>query len=84
MFVCAMILAQGALLFHSHHKKPIYLVDDLPSELDMESKAKLISLLLEQQAQLFITAVEPDIFSGISITKPVKLFHVKHGEWSDE
>jgi DNA replication and repair protein RecF len=84
LFVCAMILAQGALLFHSHHKRPIYLVDDLPSELDVESRAKLISLLLEQQAQLFITAVERDIFSRIPITKPVKLFHVKHGEWSDE
>lgn len=79
LFVCAMILAQGALLNMSRNKRPIYLVDDLPSELDLTSRSNLIALLSKQEAQVFVTTVENNVFDGCSITKPVKLFHVEHG-----
>jgi DNA replication and repair protein RecF len=79
LFVCAMILAQGTLLFRSQNKRPIYLVDDLSSELDMTSRSKLITLLSKQDAQIFVTAVEHGIFDNCPLTKKVKLFHVEHG-----
>lgn len=79
LFVCAMILAQGALLFRGQNIRPIYLVDDLPSELDDTSRTNLIALLSKQEAQIFVTAVEREIFDGCLMTKPVKLFHVEHG-----
>lgn len=79
LFVCAMILAQGALLFRGQNKRPIYLVDDLPSELDHSSRTNLIALLSKQEAQIFVTAVEREFFDSCLTTKSVKLFHVEHG-----
>jgi DNA replication and repair protein RecF len=79
LFVCAMILAQGALLFSSQNRKPIYLIDDLPSELDMTSRSNLVALLSKQDAQIFVTAVDREIFDSCLKTKPVKMFHVEHG-----
>lgn len=75
MFVCAMMLARGALL-QSYIKKPIYLVDDLPAELDMTSRTRLLDLLSRQEAQVFVTATE---VKGFETSNPMKLFHVKHG-----
>ena len=82
LLVCAMILAQGALLAKSVNKGLIYLVDDLPSELDFQSKQRLISLLTKQQAQIFITTIEHnDVCSFVSeeANVPLKVFHVEHG-----
>jgi|SRR5579862_4103687 len=82
LLICAMILAQGLLLSRDMNKKLIYLVDDLPSELDWQSKRKLISLLSRQQTQVFITAIESkSIYELMSDESelPIKVFHVKHG-----
>ncbi|HVE43757.1 MAG TPA: DNA replication/repair protein RecF [Gammaproteobacteria bacterium] len=82
LLICAMILAQGALAAEESHRRIIYLVDDLPSELDAESRTKLISLLAKQKTQVFITAIEGvDVYQqiGEALTVPVKLFHVEHG-----
>lgn len=81
LLVCGMILAQGALLAKLVNKRPIYLIDDLPSELDQRSRSWLIRTLAEQQAQIFVTAVEEEAMSSIlaETASPVKMFHVKHG-----
>lgn len=79
LFVCAMILAQGELLHKSLNKRPIYLIDDLPSELDLTSRSNLITLLSKQEAQVFVTAVDRGVFNDCLTDKPVKLFHVEHG-----
>lgn len=80
LFVCAMILAQGALL-HSHtNKQPIYLVDDLAAELDITSRSNLMALLHKQKAQIFVTAVERETLEGFLPHCPMKMFHVEHGE----
>jgi DNA replication and repair protein RecF len=75
LFVCAMMLARGAML-QSYIKKPIYLVDDLPAELDLTSRSRLIDLLSRQEAQVFVTATE---VKGFETSTPMKLFHVEHG-----
>ena len=81
LLVCGMILAQGALLARLTQRRPIYLIDDLPAELDIDSRRWLISTLAEQQAQIFVTAVEQEAMSGIlaQMDEPVKMFHVKQG-----
>ena len=78
MFVCAMILARGALLQKSSQIRPIYLVDDLPSELDAINRTSLLALLARQEAQIFVTAVERNCDNFLAST-PVKMFHVEHG-----
>jgi len=79
LFVCAMLLAQGALLNIDTNKRPIYLVDDLPSELDITSRSKLLTLLSRQNAQIFVTAVEQEILKNFLVHHPTKMFHVEHG-----
>lgn len=83
LFVCAMIVARGALLQNSEKSRPIYLVDDLPSELDVVNRSNLLTLLSKQKAQIFVTAVERDSCSGFLTSQSVKMFHVEHGNVKD-
>ncbi|MDR3490505.1 MAG: DNA replication/repair protein RecF [Gammaproteobacteria bacterium] len=83
LFVCAMMLAQGALLQKGVNKKPIYLIDDLPAELDKVSRSNLIALLSKQETQIFVTAVEKSALSDSLSTVPVKMFHVEHGNLTE-
>lgn len=83
LFVCAMILTQGSLLKTQLNKGPIYLIDDLPSELDETSKSRLINLLSMQETQVFVTAVDQDCLTNCLNQAPVKMFHVEHGNVMD-
>ena len=81
LLVCALLLSQGVLLRKTHNQAPIYLVDDLPSELDENNRKKILSLLLAQETQVFITAIKQEsILSCIPnhSKSQVKMFHVKH------
>lgn len=80
LFVCAMILARGALLQSRANEKLIYLVDDLPAELDATSRSSLIALLSKQAAQLFVTATENTCWDDFLTSSSVKMFHVEHGK----
>ncbi len=78
LLVCAMRLAQITHLQQKTGQKSILLVDDLAAELDVAHRKQLIALLVDTQAQLFVTATEKDAFSlpaGIE----TKMFHVEHG-----
>lgn len=83
LFAWAMRLTQGLLLNELQNKKPIYLLDDLPSELD-QARCKLIGNQLKQtQAQLFITSIEQKPIDFL-LGDNTKVFHVKHGVVSVE
>ena len=82
LLVYAMIIAQGILLLHTTQQHVIYLIDDLPAELDRQQQYKVINLLAKQQAQIFMATTEwhmLDDYQRILQSKPVKMFHVKHG-----
>lgn len=80
LLICAMIIAQGKLLYQHKNKQLVYLIDDLPSELDEFSKQKLLRLLAEQQTQVFLSAIEPEaILDLVHDSWTYKMFHVKHG-----
>ncbi len=78
LFICGMIVAQGAMLNECVNRRPIYLIDDLPSELDITSRSRLMGLLARQSAQVFVTAVERAALTDVCQT-PMKMFHVEHG-----
>jgi DNA replication and repair protein RecF len=82
LLICAMIIAQGRLLAEQVNKRLIYLIDDLPSELDLQSRTKLIALLSKQNAQIFVTAIEKEAICELTReTNPnMKVFHVEHGK----
>jgi DNA replication and repair protein RecF len=80
LVVCALKIAQGYLVNQARQGECIYLVDDLPSELDDQHRRALCGLLEELQCQVFITCVDNDIlFDCWRPETPVAMFHVEHG-----
>lgn len=83
LVVCALRIAQGHLLDQARRSQCVYLVDDLPSELDEQHRKALCRLLEELNCQVFITCVNHDslVEDWLGET-PVSLFHVEHGHIS--
>lgn len=87
LLVIALRLAQGQLLEELTGNKVIYLIDDLPSELDGHNRMRVCQLLEDLNSQLFMTCVgEFDLDAGWSPGISRRKFHVEHGkinEFSD-
>jgi len=79
LLIYALRLAQGLLLKQIKQVNCIYLIDDLPSELDDEKAKAVIDILSNMNNQSFITGIDHNIFNIISPQK-CRMFHVKHGE----
>ena len=80
LVVCALKIAQGYLVNQSRLGECVYLVDDLPSELDGLHRQALCGLLEDLQCQVFITCVDNSILRhGWRVDTPVSMFHVEHG-----
>jgi DNA replication and repair protein RecF len=80
LLVCALKIAQGYLLNQTKRGQCIYLVDDLPSELDQQHRSALCRLLEDLDCQVFITCVDHELLrDGWSTDTPVAMFHVEHG-----
>ncbi|WP_104203156.1 DNA replication/repair protein RecF [Billgrantia saliphila] len=81
LVVSALKLAQGRLLERTTGRRCLYLVDDLPAELDADHRRVFCRLLETMQCQAFITSVEHDALAGIwQSHTPLTLFHVKHSD----
>lgn len=74
----ALRLSQGQLFMGNTGQGCLFLIDDLPSELDSE-KRQLVANIIEQScAQAFITGIEATSFTDLLKNTP-KMFHVEHG-----
>jgi len=86
MLVNAMHLAQAKRLSKDIDKNCLLLIDDLPSELDIDKQQLLISELSKlKKVQLFITAITINDFKTDSFNKehlPITVFHVEQGDIS--
>ncbi len=81
LLVIAMKLAQAKILKSTSNKGCIFLVDDLPAELDSTNKGKVLAILSELEEQVFITGIEIEpLYQPLQKEKELKLFHVKHGK----
>ncbi len=81
LVVCALKLAQGFLYKELSGKQCIFLVDDLPSELDIPHRLALCQLFQKMNCQTFITCVEKEALKDCWLPETeVKMFHVKHGQ----
>lgn len=79
LLVAALRLVQGQDYQDHRGESCIYLVDDLPAELDEMNQGKLCSALKDSGSQVFITAIDENkIKSHFSDTES-QLFHVEHG-----
>ncbi|MHB1370319.1 DNA replication/repair protein RecF [Pseudomonas sp.] len=80
LVVCALKIAQGHLVSETKRGQCIYLVDDLPSELDDQHRQALCGLLEQLDCQVFITCVDSTVLqAGWNAETPVSMFHVEHG-----
>ncbi len=76
----ALLLAQTETLRTSSGLRPVIGLDDLPSELDRAHPQQVISILLDQGSQLWVTGTEaPQIRS---VPEDTRMFHVEHGRIS--
>ena len=80
VLVSALKIAQGSLYANAIQDRCIYLVDDLPAELDKENRAKILENLLALDSQLFVTCVELNSVKD-SLQNPLAMstFHVERG-----
>ena len=80
LLVCGLKLAQGRLMADDGPDRCVYLVDDLPSELDKQHSALVSSELEAMGAQVFITCVNrEDLESVWPSRESLTMFHVEHG-----
>lgn len=82
LLVCALKLAQGYVFSLITGRRCVYLVDDLPAELDEHHRSLLVRWLDTMKTQVFITGVEREILIGGWRDRPgveLKLFHVEQG-----
>lgn len=74
-------IAQAQLLEDATGRRCIFLVDDLPAELDRRNQALVCRELARLQAQTFVTSIEADALPLLAaLGVPCRLFHVKHGK----
>lgn len=83
--VSALRLAQGRLLNEIGRQDCVFLIDDLPSELDRQNRASLCRVLERMNCQAFITGIDPGALdTDWSPLTPIKRFHVEQGKIHQE
>jgi DNA replication and repair protein RecF len=85
LMATAMKLAQGGLLADLAGRECIYLIDDLPAELDSVHTGRVCQVLASMRAQVFITCVSPEDIISVWPKEHVhalQVFHVEHGSVS--
>lgn len=84
VLVYALRLAQGSLLKKLTDKQCVYLIDDLPAELDQDKRARVMACLDELGSQVFVTGIYKEDIASIADLSNAAMFHVKHGAVSQE
>ena len=80
ILVSTMKIAQGLLLSHALDRDCIFLIDDLPSELDHDNRVALLSQLVSMGGQIFVTCVEiGGILDSLPDQTNLATFHVERG-----
>ena len=78
LLLVALKLVQGRLIEESGTTRPLYLVDDLPAELDAAHCAS-VCRELGVNRQVVLTAVDRTALETAWQAGPLSLFHVEHG-----
>lgn len=81
LLVSALKISQGKLLSSHSGVRGIYLLDDLPAELDVANCRLVCALLEEMGCQVFLTCVDAgDLRESWSQSLIPRKFHVEHGK----
>ncbi len=80
LLVMAFEMAQAAYVVESADTRPVLLVDDLSTELDVENMQRLLSRIAALGLQVFISSVLEELTTLVRSSGAARLFHVKQGE----
>jgi len=80
-FLISLKFAESVLIENTINEKPILLLDDIFSELDMSRIQKVVENIQHLQFQTFITTTDVQKFD--SRLKDVALWHIKNGQVSN-
>ncbi|MBT8146236.1 MAG: DNA replication and repair protein RecF, partial [Gammaproteobacteria bacterium] len=84
MLVSALKLAQGVIQAENTERTCIFLVDDLPAELDEGNRKRICCYLQEMHTQVFLTCVDhSSLRNSLDWSTGVTKFHVEHGKIID-
>ncbi len=79
LVVCALKLAQGAVVARLADRRCIYLLDDVVAELDRPHRASLLAAVLSSGHQVFATGTELDeLLACVPAAAQITMFHVEH------
>lgn len=76
--VVAMMLAQAQIYQRLRGRPCLFLIDDLPSELDLDHRKRVLQQLQALGVQIFLTAIEPGLVL-VDDWEDSRQFHVEHG-----
>lgn len=79
LLICALIAAQASFIAEGAGRWPALLIDDIASELDRDSCAAALSLLLSNKSQAFVTTIEEGPLRAALPDGCDQWFHVEHG-----
>jgi len=80
---CSLLLAQASVFNRYKQEACVILVDDLPSELDLQHRRLFMDLLYSIGGQVFVTATDSSLLQLSAYTEKKK-FHVEHGSVIEE
>ena len=78
--IAAMFIAEARVYQTIKQKKPLFLIDDMPAELDSGHQKLLCHWLKDLDTQIFITSIEKNPVLEFWSDSETKVFHVKHGQ----
>ena len=81
--IVSLFMAEARVFSRLTGRKPVFLLDDLPSELDANNLSVVGQHLSQLKSQVFITAIDPDVITRCwpeSTLADLKMFHVEHGD----
>jgi DNA replication and repair protein RecF len=83
MLVSALKLAQGVIQSETENRRCVFLVDDLPAELDEANRGSICRFLQKMGGQVFLTCVDDSTLKySLDWEASVTKFHVEHGKIS--
>ncbi len=81
----SLLLLSEVILLKQYSGKPsIFLIDDLAAELDEVSRKKFVDLLVQNEAQVFITCIHQEQMQFANHYNNKKMFHVEHDQVNEE
>lgn len=84
LLVSVLLLAEVKLLKELTSKPSVFLIDDIAAELDEDTREKFIASVVEQNTQVFVTAIQKEQLSFMQHYNNKKVFHVEHNHVTEE